>query len=233
MFEVLRSEERGRADWEWLHSAHSFSFGSYFNPKRMGFRSLRVINEDTVAPGAGFPTHGHRDMEILSYVLSGELEHKDSMNNGALVRPGEIQYMRAGTGVRHSEYNASQEHPLRFLQIWIIPNRQGGAPAYDQRTIDEGQRRNRFSLLASGDPQSGAIAIQQDARVLTARFDTGTELSYPLAPGRGAWVQVIQGQLLLNEVALADGDGMQLEQLDELRFQARTPSEVLLFDLGN
>ncbi len=232
MLEVRKSNARGHVDWDWLSSAHTFSFGSYFDPSHMGFRSLRVINEDTVQPGGGFPAHGHRDMEIISYVLSGALEHRDSMNHGAVVRSGEIQYMRAGTGVRHSEYNASDDELLKFLQIWIIPDRRGGAPTYDQRTIDEAQRHNRFHLLASPDGSSGSIQIQQDARLLTTRLQPGAKLDYPLAEGRGAWVQVVDGDLVVNDTSLASGDGLSIEGLPSLGFSATRPSEILLFDLG-
>ena len=232
MITLRPAAERGATQIGWLDSRHTFSFGEYRDPRHMGFRSLRVINDDRVAPGAGFGKHGHRDMEILSYVVSGALEHRDSMNNGSVVRPGEVQYMRAGSGVRHSEYNASDDEVLKFLQIWIVPNRPGGAPGYDQRKIDDVARDNRFRVVASGDPKDDAILIQQDARLLTAKLAAGAELDYPLAQGRGAWVQVVSGELDVNGTALGSGDGAALEDESALHLTAKGPSEILLFDLG-
>ena len=232
MLEIRKSQERGRFELDWLKSSHSFSFGNYYDPRHMGFRSLRVINEDTVQPGGGFPPHGHRDMEIISYVTAGALEHKDSMKNGSIVRPGEIQYMRAGTGVTHSEYNASDDEEVKFLQIWLQPNRRGGAPAYDQRTIDEAARHNRLHLLASGDARDSAILLQQDARLYTATLDPGSVLSYEIGAGRGAWVQVVRGAIELNGATLGAGDGAALEDTPKLDIVGKAPSELLVFDLG-
>lgn len=231
MLEVRKSSERGRFELEWLKSSHTFSFGSYYDPRYMGFRSLRVINEDTVQPGGGFPPHSHRDMEIISYVTAGALEHKDSMQNGSTVKPGEIQYMRAGTGVMHSEYNSSDEE-LKFLQIWVQPNRRGAAPAYDQRTIDETLRRNQWYLLASGDEGEGGVVLQQDARLYTATLEAGRALSYPLGAGRGAWIQVVRGAVQVNGTPLEAGDGAALEEEPAVDVVAKAGSELLLFDLG-
>lgn len=232
MLEIRRSQERGRFELDWLKSSHSFSFGSYYDPRHMGYRSLRVINDDRVAPGGGFPPHGHRDMEILSYVTAGALEHKDSMKNGSIVPSGEIQYMRAGTGVMHSEYNVSDSDTLEFLQIWIVPNRRGGAPAYGQRKIDEAKRHNRLLLLACGEEEGDALMIQQDARLYTARLEPEATLSYELGSGRGAWVQVVSGELEVNGEGLSAGDGAAIEQVPDVSFRGRVAAEFLLFDLG-
>lgn len=231
MLEVRKSNERGRFELDWLKSSHTFSFGSYYDPRYMGFRSLRVINEDAVQPGGGFPPHSHRDMEIISYVMAGELAHEDSMQNGSIVKPGEIQYMRAGTGVRHSEHNASGE-VLEFLQIWVQPNRLGSAPAYDQRAIDETQRHNQLCLLASGDERDGRVVLQQDVRLYTARLDPGAAISYELGAERGAWVQVVRGALDVNGTELEAGDGAALEDEPSLHIVGKETSELLLFDLG-
>lgn len=231
MLEVRKNHERGQFELDWLKSSHTFSFGSYYDPRYMGFRSLRVINEDTVQPGGGFPTHSHRDMEIISYVTAGALEHKDSMRNGSTVKPGEIQYMRAGTGVMHSEYNASDE-VLKFLQIWVQPKRRGGAPAYDQRTIDEAARHNQWYLLASGDEQEGKVVLQQDARLYTATLEAGATLDYDLAPDRGAWVQVVRGVVEVNGTRLEAGDGAALEDEPVVHVVGGAAAELLLFDLG-
>ena len=231
MLEVRKGHERGQFELDWLKSSHTFSFGSYYDPRYMGFRSLRVINEDTVQPGGGFPPHSHRDMEIISYVTAGALEHKDSMGNGSIVRPGEIQYMRAGTGVMHSEYNASGE-VLKFLQIWLQPSRRGSAPAYDQRAIDESGRHNQLYLLASGDERDGRVVLQQDARIYTASLDSGATLSHSLDASRGAWVQVVRGALEVNGTRLDAGDGAALEEVSVIEIVSKAPSELLLFDLG-
>ena len=231
MLEVRKSHERGRFELDWLKSSHTFSFGSYYDPRFMGFRSLRVINDDTVQPGGGFPPHSHRDMEIISYVTAGALEHKDSMRNGSIVRPGEIQYMRAGTGVTHSEYNTSGE-VLKFLQIWLQPNKRGTAPAYDQRTIDEAGRHNQLYLLASGDERDGRVVLQQDVRLYTATLDPEATLSYELGADRGAWVQVVRGALEVNGTRLEAGDGAALEEEPSINVVAKAASELLLFDLG-
>lgn len=231
MLEVRKSQERGQFELDWLKSSHTFSFGSYYDPRFMGYRSLRVINQDAVQPGGGFPPHSHRDMEIISYVTAGALQHKDSMQNGSVVKPGEIQYMRAGTGVTHSEYNASRE-ALEFLQIWLVPNRRGSAPAYDQRTIDEAGRNNKLYLLASGDERDGALVLQQDARLYTAKLEPGAALSHPLGDDRGAWVQVVRGAVEVNGVRLDAGDGAAVEEVAAVDIVGKVASEFLLFDLG-
>jgi len=231
MLEVRKSQERGQFELDWLKSSHTFSFGSYYDPRFMGYRSLRVINQDAVQPGGGFPPHSHRDMEIISYVTAGALQHKDSMQNGSIVTPGEIQYMRAGTGVTHSEYNASRE-ALEFLQIWLVPNQRGSAPAYDQRTIDEAARNNQLCLLASGDERDGALVLQQDARLYTAKLEPGAALSHQLGDDRGAWVQVVRGAVEVNGVRLDAGDGAAVEEVATVDIVGKAASEFLLFDLG-
>ena len=231
MLEVRKSNERGKFELDWLKSSHSFSFGSYYDPRFMGYRSLRVINEDSVQPGGGFPPHGHRDMEIISYVTAGALAHKDSMKNGSIVKPGEIQFMRAGTGVTHSEYNASDE-VLKFLQIWVQPNRRGSKPAYDQRTIDEAGRHNQLYLLASGDERDGGVVLEQDVRLYTATLEPEATLSYELGADRGAWVQVVRGAIEVNGTRLDAGDGAALEAEPTVTIVGKAASELLLFDLG-
>jgi quercetin 2,3-dioxygenase len=223
---------RGRTQTGWLDSRHSFSFGGYRDPQQMGFRALRVINEDRVIPGAGFPTHGHRDMEIVSYVLEGALQHKDSLGNGSVVRPGEVQRMSAGTGIEHSEFNPSQSEPLHFLQIWIIPERAGLPPGYEQKTVAAAGRSGEF-LLVAGPPGSAApVTIHQDARMFVARLAPGEEISHRLAAGRGAWLQVARGIVGLNGTEMREGDGAAVEKEDSLAVGAETEAEVLLFDLG-
>ena len=231
MLQVRKSQERGRAEHGWLSSRHTFSFAEYYDPKQMGFGDLRVINEDRVQPGAGFPTHPHRDMEILSYVVSGALEHKDSMGTGSVIRPGEIQYMSAGSGVLHSEYNASQTEPVHFLQIWIKPNTTGKPAAYRQNQFAESDRQGRWHVLVDPAGRDGAIAIKQDARLLTTAFRPGEGLKTPLAADRRYWLQVVQGELDVNGVRVQSGDGVAIEQEPELALAASQASELLLFDL--
>lgn len=232
MLQVRNSESRGKFALDWLKSAHTFSFGSYFDPEHMGFRSLRVINQDTVQPGAGFPPHGHRDMEILSLVTSGALEHRDSMQHGSIIRAGELQYMSAGRGVVHSEYNASDDEVVEFLQIWISPKQRGGTPKYDQRAWADLERTNRFRTLASGENEDGAVLIQQDARLSIAKLTSGARVDYELLPGRGAWLQVLSGNVTCNETALASGDGAAVEHEPKLVLSSNGEAELLLFDLG-
>jgi redox-sensitive bicupin YhaK (pirin superfamily) len=232
MIQVRKAEERGGTDWGWLESRHSFSFGEYFDPQNLGFRSLRVLNDDRVKPGAGFGTHGHRDMEILSYVLEGALEHKDSTGGGGVIRPGEIQFMRAGTGVTHSEYNASKTEPVHFLQIWVIPDTQGLAPGYDQRTFDAAAARSGFALLASKDGRDNSIHVHQDVDLFVARLAAGAERSRPLSQGRHAWVHVARGRATVNAVELREGDGLAMSDEQEVRLAAQGEAEVLVFDLA-
>jgi redox-sensitive bicupin YhaK (pirin superfamily) len=229
---VRPAAERGHTDWGWLDSRHTFSFGEYHDPRHMGFRSLRVINDDRVKPGAGFGTHGHRDMEILSYVLEGGLEHEDSTGGGGVIRPGEIQFMRAGTGVTHSEFNASATEPVHFLQIWIVPDKDGLAPRYDQKAFDTDAARKGFVLLASRDGADGAIQVQQDVSLWMAYLGDGGRQLYELAPGRHAFVHVARGSASLNGRTLEEGDGAALSDEPELRLTARGDAEVLLFDLA-
>jgi redox-sensitive bicupin YhaK (pirin superfamily) len=229
---IRPAAERGQTDWGWLDSRHTFSFGEYFDPRNMGFRSLRVINDDRVKPGAGFGTHGHRDMEILSYVLEGGLEHKDSTGGGGVIRPGEIQFMRAGTGVTHSEYNASKTEPVHFLQIWVVPDTRGLAPRYDQKTFDADAARRGFVLLASKDGGDGSIPVHQDVALWMARLGEGDERAHALAPGRHAWVHVARGAVALDGHALEEGDGAAVSEEAGVRLVARGDAEVLLFDLA-
>jgi quercetin 2,3-dioxygenase len=232
MIQVRSAAERGNTDWGWLDSRHTFSFGDYYDPDHMGFRALRVINDDRVQAGAGFGTHGHRDMEILSYVLEGALAHKDSAGGGGVIRPGEIQFMRAGTGVTHSEYNHSPDEPVHFLQIWIVPDARGLAPAYGQRAFDREAAARAFSLLASRDGREGSLQVQQDADLWLALLGPGQTRELPLRPGRHAWVHVARGSVTLNGSELGEGDGAAVTGEERLLFAGREPAEVLVFDLA-
>jgi redox-sensitive bicupin YhaK (pirin superfamily) len=229
---VRRAPDRGRTDWGWLDSRHTFSFGEYHDPDHMGFRALRVINDDRVKGGAGFGTHGHRDMEILSYVLDGALAHKDSLGTGSVIRPGEIQMMRAGTGVRHSEYNPSETEPVHFLQIWILPDRPGLAPAYGQRAVDQEAARRGFTLLASRDGRDGSLHVSQDVDLWLALLDAGERRELRLAPGRHAWVHVARGSVALGATPLSEGDGAAVSGAETLTLEGRGGAEVLVFDLA-
>jgi len=229
---VRPAAERGQTDWGWLDSRHTFSFGGYHDPRHMGFRSLRVINDDRVTPGAGFGTHGHRDMEILSYVLEGGLEHEDSTGGGGVIRPGEIQFMRAGTGVTHSERNASKTEPVHFLQIWVVPDTRGLAPRYDQKPLDTAAAGEGFVLLASRDGRGGSIQVQQDASLWMTRLVEGSARAHALAPGRQAWLHVARGAVALNGRALAEGDGAAVSEETSIHLVGHGHAEVLLFDLG-
>ena len=232
MIALRRAAERGHTQWGWLDSRHTWSFGEYFDPKHMGFRSLRVINDDRVAAGQGFGTHGHRDMEILSYVLEGGLQHKDSTGGGGVIRPGEIQFMRAGTGVTHSEYNASKTEPVHFLQIWVVPDQTGLAPAYGQKAFDEAAARSDFVLLASKDGREGTIQVHQDLDLLVTRLGQGERRERALAPGRSAWVHLARGQAALGGVELSEGDGAAISGEERVVLEGRGDAEVLLFDLA-
>jgi redox-sensitive bicupin YhaK (pirin superfamily) len=225
------AEQRGRVNLGWLDSRHSFSFGDYFDPAHMGFGALRVINEDHVAPGAGFPEHPHRDMEIITYVLSGAVEHRDSMGNVETVRPGEVQRMTAGTGVRHSEYNPSPREPLHLLQIWLLPDRAGHRPGYEQRAFPSDGRHGELRLVASPDGAGGSLSVHQDARLYAAVLDEGQSVTHPLADGRRAWVQVARGAVTVNGETLYAGDGAAIEQEASVTVAALSGAEVLLFDL--
>jgi redox-sensitive bicupin YhaK (pirin superfamily) len=232
MIQLRKSSERGHARHGWLESRHTFSFADYRDPRHMGFRSLRVINEDRVEPGQGFGTHGHRDMDIVTYVLEGGLEHRDSLGNGSVIRPGDVQRMSAGTGIEHSEFNASKAERVHFLQIWILPERAGGAPGYEQTHFDAASLRGRLRLVGSRDGRQGSVRIRQDVALYAGTCAPGETLVLPLRPGRHAWVQVARGALDLGSVALAAGDGAALSDETSLRLAAREPSEVLVFDLA-
>ncbi len=231
MLMLRKSEERGHANHGWLDSYHSFSFADYYDPRFMGFRSLRVINEDRVQPGRGFGMHGHRDMEIITYILEGALEHKDSMGNGSVIRPGDVQRMSAGTGVMHSEFNASHEEIVHLLQIWIEPNIAGIAPGYEEKYFDAASKRGRLRLIASPDGRDGSVVIHQDAVVYAALFDGDDRVAHPHAAGRGAYVHVARGTVTVNGQTLAAGDALQAETADEIVFEQGERAEILLFDL--
>jgi redox-sensitive bicupin YhaK (pirin superfamily) len=229
---IRRANERGRADHGWLNSHHTFSFADYYDPGHMGFRSLRVINDDRVAPGKGFGTHPHRDMEIFSYVLEGALQHKDSMGNGSVLKPGQIQLMSAGSGVTHSEFNPNGTEPLHFLQIWIQPRERGLAPSYTEWKPKPEQSNAPKMLVISPDGRAGSATIHQDAEIYRIRLQPGETVKHELKPGRGAWLQIAEGALVLNGVALATGDGASTEAPGTLKLSANATTEALLFDLG-
>jgi quercetin 2,3-dioxygenase len=232
MIQIRAADERGRTEWGWLDSHHTFSFGEYYDPAHQGFRALRVINDDRVEPGAGFGTHGHRDMEILSYVLEGALAHKDSSGGGGVIRPGEIQFMRAGTGITHSEYNDSKLEPVHFLQIWIVPDTRGLAPTYGQRPFDAEAAARGFVLLASRDGRDGSLQVQQDVDVWVTRLAAGERRELPLRPGRHAWVHVARGRVSLDGKALRAGDGAGVSEEERLAFAGEEDAELLVFDLA-
>lgn len=229
MIQLRRSRERGHANHGWLDTWHTFSFADYHDPAHMGFSVLRVLNEDFVAPDKGFPTHPHRDMEIVTWILEGALEHKDSLGSGSVIRPGDAQRMSAGTGIRHSEFNPSKNEPVHLLQIWLLPNKLGGAPGYEQTRFDDAALANRLCLIASPDGRDGSVTIHQDARVYAARLN-GAEVTHALAPKRRAWVQVARGEVMLNGQRLAAGDGAAVENATKLQL-AGQGAEFLLFDL--
>ncbi len=229
---IHNRDARGYTKTSWLDSYHTFSFGSFYDPNRLGFRSLRVINDDRVIPGAGFPTHGHRDMEILTYVLEGQLEHKDSLGSGSIIRPGEAQIMSAGTGITHSEYNASQTDPVHFLQIWILPNQQGIAPRYEQKAFPLEERRGKLRLIAAKDGRDGAVTVYQDVDLYTSTLEAGERVDYHVKAHRYGWVQIAQGIATLNTEELRAGDGVQLTGEQHLTITTDVGAEILLFDLG-
>lgn len=232
MITVRHAAERGTANLGWLDSRHTFSFGQYYDPNHMGFGPLRVINEDRVRPGAGFETHGHRDMEIISYVLEGALEHKDSIGNGSVIRPGDMQVMSAGTGIRHSEFNHSKSEPVHFLQIWVLPDRQGLAPRYDQKTFPASEKRGRLRLVGSPDGRDGSIVIYQDTDIYDALLSSGDAVTNNLKPGHKSWVQVVRGAVEVNGKTADAGDGVAVEDEAVLTVMSHADdSEVLVFDL--
>jgi quercetin 2,3-dioxygenase len=232
MITIRKALERGRTNIGWLDSWHSFSFGDYYDPRNLGFRSLRVINDDRVEPGTGFGMHPHRDMEILTWVLSGALEHRDSLGTGSVIRPGDLQRMTAGTGIRHSEFNPSADEPVHLLQVWILPEKQGITPAYEQRTFPESERRGRLRRLAGPANGDGAVTIRQDAELFATLLDKGEEASHTLRPGRHAWVHVASGAAKLDGKVLSAGDGAAVTGETALTLTADEPAEVLLFDLA-
>ena len=231
MLQLRKAAERGHAKHGWLDSYHTFSFADYHDPREMGFSALRVINEDRVQPKMGFGTHGHRDMEIITYVLEGALEHKDSMGNGSVIRPGDVQRMSAGTGVTHSEFNHSQIEPVHFLQIWIEPNARGAKPAYEEVRFDDADKRNRLRLVASPDGAEGSVTIHQDARIFATRPDDGAEVAHALAAGRCAYVHVARGSAEVNGHPVSAGDGVKLSDERAVRIKGVDAAELLLFDL--
>ena len=231
MVTIKRADERGRTNWAWLDSRHSFSFGEYYDPSAMGFRTLRVINDDRVLPGAGFGAHPHSDMEILSYVLEGSLEHRDSMGNGSIIQPGELQHMRAGSGVVHSEYNPSATEPTHFLQIWIVPGARGLKPAYGQHRFDCERVASGFVLLASRDGRDTSVSLQQDVDLWVTRLDGQVGRTFDLRAGRSAWIQVVRGSLVVNGRVLVAGDGAAITD-EMITLTNGEQSEALLFDLG-
>ena len=232
MITVRRATERGLSKFNWLDSRHTFSFGDYYDPQHMGFSDLRVINEDRVVGGAGFPTHSHRDMEIITYVLEGALAHKDSTGTSSVIRVGDVQRMSAGTGISHSEYNASQSEPVHFLQIWILPNRTGLQPGYEQRSFDLKRKIGTSLLVAAPDARDGALKIHQNAELSLALLAAGEDLSYSLKPGRRAWLQIARGKVTLNGSALEAGDGASVSEERTLTLKAIDDAETLLFDLA-
>jgi quercetin 2,3-dioxygenase len=232
MITIRKAQERGHFDFGWLNTYHTFSFDQYYDPNHMGFRSLRVINEDFVQPGQGFPTHGHRDMEIVTYILQGALEHRDSMGNGSIIRPGAAQRMSAGTGVRHSEANPSQDTAVHLLQIWILPNEKSLRPEYEEKKFSDEEKRNKFRLIISPSGEEGSVRIHQDARIYASLLDKDQEVDHNLEHGRSAWLQIAAGSVVLNDVTLGQGDGAAVSQESNLRIRAKEPAEVLLFDLA-
>jgi redox-sensitive bicupin YhaK (pirin superfamily) len=231
MLQIRRGNERGVTDIGWLDSRHTFSFGDYYDPKHDRFRTLRVINDDRVAPGGGFPTHPHRDMEILTCVLSGELEHRDSMGNGEVIHAGEWQAMTAGTGITHSEFNPSKTEPVHLLQIWIYPDRRGHTPGYQQRLFTDAEKAGQLRLVASPDGEDGSLVIHQDARVYQAKLGAGQTVAHELAPGRAAFVHVATGAATVNGTRLSAGDAVAIERESAVSIRNEEPGEVLVFDL--
>jgi redox-sensitive bicupin YhaK (pirin superfamily) len=233
MLNLRKAEERGRANLGWLDSRHSFSFGHYYDPKHMGIGPLRVINDDRVAPGAGFPTHPHGDMEIISYVLEGGLAHRDSIGTGSVIKPGDVQRMSAGSGIRHSEFNASQTEPVHFLQIWIIPEKEGLAPGYEQKTFDADSKRGRLKLVGSRDGRDGSVTIHSNVDLYATLPGEGGTVTHKLAAGRIGWVQVAQGTATLNGEELRPGDGVALDAGTEIVLTGTSDdAEVLVFDMA-
>ena len=231
MITIRKSEDRGHFNHGWLDTYHTFSFDQYYDPAHMHWRSLRVINEDRVAAGQGFPTHSHRDMEIITYILEGALEHRDSMGNGSVIRPGDVQRMTAGTGVSHSEFNPSKSEPVHLLQIWILPNAQDLTPGYEEKNFPETERAGKLRLIASNDASDGSVELRQDARVYTSILEAGQSVEHALADNRYAWLQIARGTVKLNELEMKQGDGAAISR-ETLNIIADDRAELLLFDLA-
>jgi quercetin 2,3-dioxygenase len=232
MITIRKAEERGHFDFGWLNTYHTFSFGDYYDPKHTRFGTLRVINEDFVQPGHGFPTHGHRDMEIVTYILQGALEHRDSMGTGSIIRRGDAQRMSAGTGVTHSEANPSSDEPVHLLQIWIFPREQGTQPDYEEKKFSDDEKRNRLRLIVSPDGSEGSVRIHQDARIFASLLEQGQQVEHALADGRDAWLQVAAGSVTVNDNLLKQGDGAGIRKESTISIKADEAAEILLFDLG-
>lgn len=233
MLRIRRAEERGRTDFGWLDSRHSFSFGHYYDSDHLGFGPLRVINDDRVTPGAGFPTHPHGDMEIISYVLDGALAHKDSLGTGSVIRPGDVQRMSAGTGIKHSEFNASKTEPVHFLQIWIIPEAEGLAPSYEQKSYPAEDKRGTLRLVASRDGREGSVTVHRDVDLYATLLGEGERTRHTFRPGRAGWLQVARGTATVNDVQLNPGDGVAIEAIDDVAIIGTSAdTEVLLFDMA-
>ena len=232
MIKIRKADKRGHFDFRWLNTFHTFSFGDYYDPSFMGFRTLRVINEDFVHPGRGFPTHGHRDMEIITYILEGAIEHRDSMGNGSRIRPGDVQRMTAGTGVSHSESNPSREEGVHLLQIWILPDQPGLKPSYEQKPFTQEEKQGKLRLIASEDGREGSVTVHQDASVYATVLGAGDEVVHELTPGRHAWLQVARGAVTVNGEELKQGDGAAISMEEKISIRGREAAEVLLFDLG-
>jgi redox-sensitive bicupin YhaK (pirin superfamily) len=232
MIRIRKADERGHTALDWLDSRHTFSFGDFYDLQHMGFRSLRVMNEDWVQPGQGFGMHPHRDMEIITYVLEGALQHRDSLGSGSVLRPGELQHMSAGTGIRHSEFNPSVAEPVHLYQIWLLPERRGLTPGYDQRTFAQQERQGRWRVVASPDGRDGSLQIHQDADVYVATLGKDEEIRHHVRLGRHAWVQVLRGSVSINGQAAVAGDGATLSEERAVAVRAAQPSEVMLFDLA-
>ncbi|MGL5083016.1 MAG: pirin family protein [Microcoleaceae cyanobacterium] len=232
MITLRKSTERGHASQDWLDTYHTFSFSSYHDPNYMGFRALRVINEDRVSPGSGFGTHGHRDMEIITYILAGELEHKDSLGTGEVIRRGEVQRMSAGTGIQHSEFNPSTQNPVHLLQIWLLPQVEGLAPSYEQKAFNVPATPGQLHLIASPDGRDGSLTVHQDVTLSAAVLPANHQVSYHFAPQRYGWLQVARGEVVLEDMTLTAGDGAAISDRSKITLNARSEAEVLLFDLA-
>lgn len=230
--QIRKASERGHLNFGWLDTWHTFSFGEYHDPRFMGFRSLRVINEDFVGAGQGFPTHPHRDMEIVTYIMEGELEHKDSMGTGSVIRPGDVQRMSAGTGVTHSEFNPSKKNPVHLFQIWILPDKKNHVPGYEQKTFSDAQKKNKLCLVASPDGSAGSVTIHQDAKLFVSVLEKGKKIEYRSAAGRHAWIQMVRGTATLNGVPLGLSDAAAVKEEAVLGLEAASDAEFLLFDLS-